>query len=445
MPTPTPKHDTVFQSDDGGTPDDWTALIVDDAQHGEDLTSGTTYGYRTGANSARYTVADGWCVQARVEAHTTSNGAIFARDDAGTVNLGFGFDGASGVNFVVNGSTLKTLTIASLPTSPTTDTVVIHWAGIPNPLTTGASDAYHNEIRIWNEDNSNAVVGTNFTSAIPDLSTPPDTIWGAADTSGTSAYDTDVIDLAYHARFHSTTEAYRDWISAASAPTLTGDAPIEVPVPDEGSGFGRSPELVGPVHAMAAAASRRNKLLTASPLINTVMLDDPWESGTTPDITQFGGTKVPGETTWYWYGQFSYLCPIEWTYNRLKPWVHVQMNDTGTGGPYTFNCRVYSMSAHPYANDLSFPGIEPLDTVEYYYSEKTLAADHGNGTTGGAWMDFDPTLIARMSDGEHTLIGLAIKITGGTTPSENEFRIRALSLEPLFVEEASSTIPLDMG
>lgn len=439
MSTPSPKHDTVFQSDDGGTPDDWTALIVDDGQHGEDLTSGTTYGYLTGGGAGRYTVAGGFCVVARVTLHTTTTRMILNFRDGTVDEFTFRMATGSVLRLRINDTTILDVNIPSLPTSPTTHTCVVSVCGTPNPLTTGATDAFWYEMRCWNESNSNEVSGNSIAGPAIDISGSPDVVWGAQTTAGANEFTGEIIDLYYGARFHSSIEILRDWITAASAPTLTADAPIEIPVPDTSSGFASSDECVGPALSLAAASLHNNSLLTASPVVNMIPVVQTFQQGTQPDTTRWASDNVQDtDVTWYWVGAYAWYPPVGLNYNKLKCHVHLQAYDSGVSGPYTTRVRVYSMSAHPDSLDLAIPGESPAEELTYYYDTQSSSTDHGSGATGGEWLTFSSFPIARAPGEEHTFIGVAVRIvTGSGTPSEHRWRLRAVHVEPV-AEEADN-------
>src|SRR5688572_1090192 len=106
MPTPAPKHDTVFQSDDGGTPDDWAALSTDDSGNGLNLTNGTTKGSRLAAAAGSFTASPEFNVTIRFNHNTAdASGYIFSRQQpAGTERMGIlvGNATTTSLQFVIN-------------------------------------------------------------------------------------------------------------------------------------------------------------------------------------------------------------------------------------------------------------------------------------------------------------------------------------------------------
>lgn len=449
MPTPSPKHDTVFQSDDGGTPDDWAALSVDDSGNGNTLTDGGTKGHILAASAGDFTADPEFNVTLRFNHNTGDTaGYIFSRQIVGlTERMGILVGNASttSLQFVVNNGIVGTMTMpGSFPASGGDD-VLLSWSGRPNPLTTAAGNAMLNEVRCWNETDG-IVEGITFTSTIPNTLSTADVVFGARHGAlGTQDYGGRVIDICYSTRFHSSTETYANWIATPATPTLTGEAPIEVPVPDVASGFGNEDELVGPQFALGAASAIRNGAMTLSPLVNTIPMlgQGPFHSGA-PDPSHWRSTNVPasGADTWYWIGAHSYYCPVPLNCNRLKVHLQIQYDDP-LGSDSEF--RVYSMNAHPDSLELALPGETPADALDYYYSTVTIAAatDHGNGTTGGAWYEFDPIRIARAPGDEHTMIAVAVHPAGvGASP---DYRIRAVHVEPLIVDAGTPGDGLDLG
>lgn len=447
MPTPAPKHDIVFQSDDGGTPGTWAAaLVVDDSGNGNTLTqgvTGNTKGYILAASAGDFTVTPEFSVTLRINHNTgNTNGYIYSRQNAGSGERhGIRMDGAD-VDFVINNSVVLTHTLTGLPGSGGDD-LLIMWSGRPNPLTTGASDAVHNVFRIWNETDG-TVSGGTFSSAVASDLGAADLVFGGRNTGiATQDYSGEVIDIAYGTRFHSPTEQWANWIGTPAAFTPTGRTPIEVPMPDAASGFGNEDELVGPVFALTAASARRNGLLTASPLVNAI----PGRSLPTfldgdPLPLRWTSTNVPasGADTWYWIGQLTYYPPAARNCNRLKVHLHIQYTDPQ--GDDTL-VRVFSMNAHPDRLDLALPTEQPADTLEYYYATATIdaATDDGNATIGGSWYAFDPIKIARAPGDEHTLIGIAVLPASGGP----DYRIRAVHVEPLVVDDDEPGDGLDLG
>lgn len=439
MPTPASKHDTVFQSDDRGTPDDWGNLSVDTSGNGNDLTDGGTKGHILAASAGDFTADPEFNVTLRFNHNTGDTaGYIFSRQIVGLTErhgILVGNASSTSLQFVVNNGIVGTMTMpGSFPASGGDD-VLLSWSGRPNPLTTAAGNAMFNEVRCWNETDG-IVEGITFMSTIPNTLATADVVFGARHGAlGTQDYGGRVIDICYSTRFHSSTETYANWIATPATPTLTARAPIEVPVPDVASNFGAEDELVGPQYALAAASAIRNGALTLSPLVNTIpMLGQAAFDDGTPDVARWRSDNVPasGVDTWYWLGAFSYYPPAGRNFNRLK--VHLQIQYTDPQGDDT-QFRVYSMNAHPDSLELAIPGETPADTLEYYYSTVTIpaATDDGSGTTGGDWYAFDPIKVARAPGDEHTMICIAVLPASGGP----DYRIRAVHVEPLIVDADS--------
>lgn len=443
MPTPSPKHDTVFQSDDGGTPDNWAALVVDDSGNGNTLTDGTTKGSLLAAAAGDFTATE-WNVTIRFDHNTgDASGYIFSRQQpAGTQRMGIlvGNASATSLEFVINNAIVGTMTMPGTYPASGGDVTVVSWSGRANPLTTGAANATHNEVRCWNETDLQ-VEGLNFSSAVISGLGTADVVFGARHAGlATQDYGGQVHDVHYGTRFRSSTETFNDWIQTAAAPALTGDAPLEVPVPDTASGFGAEDWLAGPVYALSAAATVRNGAITLSPLVNTIPMygEPPFHSGV-PDPARWQSDNVPnaGALDYRWVGAHTYYCPVPHNCNRLKVYLHIQVTDPQSDDTLF---RVYSLNAHPDSLELAIPGLESADELEYYYSTITIdaAEDHGSSSLGGAWYSFDPIKIARAPGDEHTLVAIAVSADAAGT----DYRIRSVHVEPLRVEANN---PGDVG
>lgn len=428
MPTPSPKHDTVFQSNDRGTPDNWSQLVLDQTGRGNDLTEGADHGSLLSAAAGDF-AADGESnITIRANINEDNTGFLYCRRDADQRHA-LNLIAADSIRAIVNGTVEQTVALPGSFPSPGGDDFVISWSGRANPLTTGASDAHYNELRIWNETDG-VVAGASWTGETPSLG-GADLAFGARDPAGNNSFDGEVIDIAYSTRFHSTTETHANWIATPSAPTLDGDAPIEVPTPNVDSGFGDQDWLVGPTFSLGAAGARRNGPLVLSPLLNSIpMLSTGTFLDDVPDPSRWSSDNVPsaGADAWNWIGQFTYYPSAGVNFNRLKCWVHLQID-----GPFADDSflRIYSMNAHPDSLELAIPGEPAADSLEYFHAQVTMpsAQTDGAAATGGAWYEFDPIKIARAPGDEHTLIAVAL-LAGDPTLS---WRIRALHVEPLIV------------
>lgn len=430
MPTPSPKFDTVFQSDDGGTPDSWSSLARDESQNNDDLVEETDWAYELGANAARFTNEE-INVTIRFDHNTNDSGFLYNRR-SGSSNIQGLRANASSVTLFIDGSQVLEVDIpGSLPSSGGDD-IVISYSARPNPLTTGSSDAYYNEIRMWNETDD-AVSGGSVTSTAPDVS-DVDIIFGARGTPGGVDYTGEVIDIAYSDKFHSTEETYTNWIATPSSEAETAEAPIEVPFPPTDT-LDASDEIAGPVYTLGAASAVRNGLMTASPQVNSLpmsSLPDFFE-GTEPTPARWRSDNVPTSdgNTWHWIGQYTWYPPVGLNVNRFYCRVHLQAFDSGTDGPYETFIRVYSMNAHPDSLELALPQEDEDDAIEYFFAGASSTTDHGSSDTGGEWLEIGDIKIARAPGEQHTMIGVAARIGTGTTPSEHRWRLRAVTVEPM--------------
>lgn len=443
MADPVAKHDTEYLAN-AATPT-FAQLATDLTDHDQDFTDATTYCWLSSGSASRFALSDdGATIGVRVDLDNTSSGYGYSMTAGGTVRWGWQINGSGSLLCVIGNLVVSTIALPAV--GVTADTFVIHWAMTPNVLTTGASDAWHSEVRIWNETESDRVGGANFSHAEPDL-TSCQVVWGARNISGSSTLGEDMHDVLWSSRFHSVAEAHNDWIAPDSSRSFDSSTPIEVPTPDLASNFGDDGEFAGPHYAMAVAGTAANALTTASPAVNLVFVESPWMTNSHL-LDQYWDDDFFGATSYDAALQYTFLRPVPAAANYLKCRLHVQLHDPEAEDDYRLNVRIYSANRPPLAGGIAQVG-DPLPPQAVTYADtQQLQAEHGSGTTGGAWIDFDPIRVSRTPDREHTMLVIAWhlddpSVHGGL--SNAAVRFRALSVEPLQTLDTSPGVPDGIG
>lgn len=187
--------DCVYSGNGGPT---LSNLATDDSGLATNMTTGSSSIYE--ASSTRADLIETRTVDFLSTFNDTDTGYMWIYS-TGSMRL------ASGgvVDLYVNGSSVLSHTIANL-TAATDEDIVISWAMEPNPLTTGASDAYRSELHVWN-----ITLGTyESSSATHAQQTSPGAgvafVWGARNTSDGSPFTGSMYEVRLCSSFHSSTE-----------------------------------------------------------------------------------------------------------------------------------------------------------------------------------------------------------------------------------------------
>lgn len=401
MANPDLAPDAVFSSDGGPT---LASLATDDSGQATNLTAGTNCVYES--SSTRADLTDTRTVDFVARFNDTDTGYMFSYHTS-RITLSSGGQ----LDVFINGSNILSHTIANI-TAATDEDFVISWATMPNPLTTGAGDAYVSDLHIWND-----TLGTYETARTthPAQTSPGGGgalfIWGASSTGGANAFAGSMTALRLSSACHSSIETANCYIAATSTPTLHGVDKLEFPVPTRDSGIGDDGHFVGPVLAMAAAAQRQNDMRLVGPLVNEVCVGD-WAEDS-------AWTRANGK--YVWHGEFLRRRPVPKQCNRLIFRAHVQQN---AASAQDFDIRFISSNR---------PGIKSVDgsppVSETYFGDVTRNADDGTGTTGGAWVESGPVRIA-LDEYGYTYLWIALDGSSLT-----DYRIRAWSVEPIYLDD----------
>lgn len=347
--------------------------------------------------------------------------------------------GASGLlTAVVNDSTANTYTIANWPGLGSA-TFIVCWTTEPNPLTTGASDAYRSELHIFQTDGSSYELDT-FTHAQFQDSPAGRFLYGAQNTGGFNAFSGTILACRMCKFYHSPTETRETWVAQSSAPTLAGVERLPIPVLnrseisqlDDG-------EYAGPAHAMAGEHVKRVDLALAGPIVNEYFTSSGRANEFT-DPTSFttyisDGTAPRESVTAYTYAQLAFYRPVMPWCNRARVRVFFQQRQS-SGVPDNIDMYVFSSSHISYKRTSQWSP----DSVEAYYVTETINSAHGSAADGGEWLEFTNNLkLARDLDG-FTYILLGFSETTWT----NEFvRIKAVCVTPIIDEGTEEPYQID--
>lgn len=424
------KDDSRFYSEDrgGGASD----LAADLSHRASDLTAGASHVYESGAQ-ARWDVGAPAAWEIDTSVNDTDAGYLYVYESGGNgVRLTMSAGGV--VTARVNGTDIGTVTIPNLDGSG--DRCVISWSMEANPLTTGASDAVRSEVRVWNVDEggfdqlvvTHAAVGSANATAV----------WLASNAAGGNAWSGRATRLRFSAgRFHPASEAREDFVTLTNAPSLALDTRLEVPVPTRDSGVGAHDYFAGPVYQAVAAGLAQTDLRQVGPVWNEHYRDTPDQDQSPPANRGFADPDGDGFTM---LGQYLLHRPVPLTANRLKVRVHVQAWRTDAGDDDNVVIRCYSMNRPP-VSVINAGAVVP--SWSRYYQTVTVNADHGNGTTGGAWYTFDLLQVAREPNGAGTWVCLAFAVAdrGGVgLTTAQRWRVRAWVGEAGY-EDAPGELP----
>ncbi len=424
------KDDTRFYVVDGGG--GVSDLAVDLSHQATDITAAARSVYEQNAQG-RWDTSGPAAWELDLTFDGTDTGYLYSYETGGNgVRLVLTSGGT--ITAYVDNSSIAAVTVPDIDAGG--DDVIVSWSMEPNPLTTGASDAYRSELRVWNVDDSSYAQTVAVHAAVTSVDT--DAIWLASDTSDSNFFRGTPNRLRFSAgRFHPASEAREDLVANTSAPTLTLASRLEVAVPTRDSGVGAHDFFTGPIYQAVAASLHQVDLRQAGAVRAESFLDDPAQDESFPAVRS---TLPPGATTYTMLGQYLVYRPVPLTCNRLKVRVHIQSYRAGAGGSAdNVLIRAYSMSRPP----VSLAGGDGSGWERTFVS-LTVLADHGSGSTGGAWYTFDLLTITRDPSGKGTWVGLAFDVTdagGAGSTADQRWLVRGWSIEP-GLEEVAGGLPL---
>lgn len=397
-----------------------TSELATDLSGTSDFTDGSTWIYHSSFSPGTPCTV---MLEFRIEWGASPAGYLFSRY-SGTTRQGIRYNGTTGLQLLINNAVDRTLNV---PGSGS-DTVTIHWATADDPL----SARSRSQIRVWRSDGS-LIVGLDWTHNEPDTA-GTDCIFGAQVTGGTNGTGSTLYGAGYLLHDTSPIQVYRDRLSEASAPTLTGETSMEVPVPSSLTVFGQQDSAAGPTHWAAAQSVAASHLLTVGPLVNR-----QWVA---PPALIWG---VIGTDPWFTLSPdgVSYLClgwlwrrPVPRSVSRVIVRAFVRSGRSGTTTENSVTMSAWSFDRQP--------GIDADPPAYYTASESFGPVNDTNTGTPGRWLEFQPIRIARTSNNRNTWLGLSVRVTGASGSVQN-VAVLAVTIEPIAVVDSDAIAEVGLG
>ncbi len=317
-------------------------------------------------------------------------------------------------------------------------TYTAQWCIRDNPLSTGGSDAFLTELTIIDHDTADSYHIEQATHA--DLTpTISGTFYACYGMWWDGASENDVFSgsiawVRIGVRFHSTTEAVEEWVSATTPGTIDGDERVELlPLPQAAGNWADDKEFAGKQLAYAAAANRDNSLRLSSNALTLRVLEDVANEDDLTDVYPAGWIMDdPGDNGngWQVCLAFAAWLPVAETCNRYQVYLTKTLYDTTTT-PKQLEVRVYSSNAPPGA-------LVNQNTLERRRVTLTTSVDD-TSTGPPTRHDLGLLPISRMTHGgiSGTFIYLAFRVNSGTADATTRYKIHDLTLDPVTVLPAS--------
>ncbi len=418
------KDDTRFYSQDAGD-----GLDVDLSHQALDLLAGAGTFY--GPDGPRWDATElPWALDLVVQADDGTGGYLYSREAAGDgIRLSMAAGGV--IEARVDGVVVATVEYPNAGAGP--HDVVITWSMELYVFSTGAADAARSELRAYNRT-AGGFVQSVATHALP-ADANADAIWGARTAGGADAFEGVSLEWRWSVgRFHPAAETREDFVEQTGEPTLVYAQRREAPVPSSASGIGAHDHFAGPAYQAVAAGLHQLDLRQAGAIVAELYRDGPTLSILASEVRRLADPDGDGFT---FFGQYLVHRPLPRPTNRLAARVHIQTWREGGGEPLPLVVRCYSMARLP----LGLAGnAGPLPAWTRFYREIEILAEHGSGTTGGAWYDFEALRIARDGTEDGTYLALAFAADPFYAEVQR-WRVRAWTVEPAIVDTAGD-LPL---
>lgn len=417
------KDDTTFLAtySASGT---WATLATDTSQHATNWTASTNRMYSS--SSHLLARVDLKSQSVLFEAATGDSGTLWCK--TGTTRERVRITGGA-IQLDHGGSAIISIDISSILTGSDQEFAVTV-STEPNPLTTGASDAYRTEMTVTQ--------GTTFVDHVAivhaALAAATGYVVGSTSTAGSSIFAGQILQVRFGlGRFVTATEHMHDWATAFTAPTLTGATFLTPPVPPVSLGIGDQGEFAGPVYAMAAAHAGQQSCRLVGPIIGECYTDPYTESSSlsheyqaqAPDYDASTRPVYLLSTFWWWR-------PVPDTVNRLQVRVHLT-KWYGLSSAELW-VRFYSMNRPPSASG-GFTIDGDVNTFDYRSVGMSTTDDHGSSSSDGQWYDLgDISPIRDALGGSYFALGL------GTDANQvgQGFRINAIDVQGLVIDTGNS-------
>ena len=432
MPIASPQDapDCIFHSE--SATGDFGELATDNSWYDDDLTENAAgnIAYEDPA-AGRFNLRERFTFDVRLQADDTDNGGLWLIQETaeGATHLLLRISSGGNIIYDFDGTEIIDQAIESWPGGgDPTATYTISVAMEPNPLTTGASDAYRTEVVVINESLPIVTEKVVATHAQPIDRTSSQFVIGAASTSelfgnivGNTRYTGTILEVRVSSSFHTVTETVETFVDTTiTPPTHAGIEFTEQPMPTVSSGAGSNGVFAGPIGMMGALSVRHTRSLLLSPLVNELISDEastllPIDSSDPTDEIDTGNFAYMG---------YLWRRPVPPGVNRLKCRMQIQSDNDG-GSNEAIVVRVYSMNA---PGTQSRPSTSPPQDSRYFVEATVPARNDGIGPIGGSWLDFSNLLrIATDYDG-FTYLAISLQDT-----VNHRIYIRSVSIDPVIV------------
>ncbi|MGH1344327.1 MAG: hypothetical protein ACRBN8_22400 [Nannocystales bacterium] len=324
-------------------------LSTDLSQHETDLTVGTNVVYESA--TVRLAGVGRRSLRFRILATADGDVGTLWRHGTGAASESLSIDSGE-LTVVLNNVVTATWREVDIMAA---ETARVLWTTMPNPATTGASDAMLSVLSVENEDTGS--VSSHWFTHAEKATTTATAYFGAIDSSGTSAYEGTILAMGYDRDVATLSTLEHDWgtVLAEPAPAADGMTVRQLPPMPFASGMGAAGEFFGLAAQWSGTSHLRHRRRSLSPLVNERFPDparwqhNSFDSGDAaalvPDGSGFG---------------------IDWSTLRHRPlsedaavaWVRAHLN-VYTSGPDEVEVaiRCYSFDTHPlsvWLNDIRF-------------------------------------------------------------------------------------------
>lgn len=411
--------DTLYYGVDAGA--GISDLATDQSQYLDNQTAAATWHYEA-APATRFNLSNEWTFEFEFEADNADTGRFFQYDCVTAASdLSMRIRATGLIDVIINNTAVST-TITLPGVSASYQRFLLAWAALPNPDTTGASDALLHFLSAWNLD-TGEFDSVTFTTVVRPTQTGAMVVWAQA-TGGTSPFTGTPHAVRISGAFHTPTETWEEMSGQLPDPDLLGEERHGVSVPPSSTTVGDDGHFAGPAALLGAAAAKGNDLRLAGPLVNICYGSRPLLEG------DLGGQNLawlyedPDDTDMQLYLEYTHWCPVPPACNHAHVRVFVQ-----AVGATDLDVACYSMS-QPGA--FYRPDTSPLQLEKYRVTTTLVAPSHGAGGTAGEWVDLGRLRLARDND-DCTYIILGFRgSSGGTT-----WRVKALTVDPILYAPAN--------
>lgn len=415
------KPDTIVLSLPAGA---GAAALADDvSQYRTDLANATTYVHES--PSARAAITYPREVSLVVEVDDTDEATLIEHGD-GLGNFTFNVTVSGGfVRCGENGSTVVSETLPGV--DGTVRRFLIAWSTRLEAGTTVRS-----ELLLVNLGDESVVYATATHSA--GTTSAAYNLMINADSSGAGG----LADITrwraarVGRRFHSTTEAWEDWVGETTPPSTTQvrrGAPL---VPDRATlDIGDDGSFAGPAHLWSGATFRDCDRRLVGPLVN-VRIASPYVIDTTYSPTAWH-RLAPGSSTLRISTALAFYSPIPGKVSRARVRLFVRQS-----------CDVDTVTAEVRYRVYSIAGLLNGEPITYQRTaQATCTTDHG--ATGGEWLDLGVLRFARDSI-DCTLFAVAFEIDpDDPLAGDTQAFVHAITIEPYAEEADDDDLPFNLA